>query len=41
MSDDLFPSPECPCGDPQPDADRLYCDACIESMARDMVGDAA
>ncbi len=31
-----FPSPECPCGAPQEDPDRLYCDDCVDSMARKM-----
>ena len=31
-----FPSDRCPCGAPQPDGDRLYCDACIEGMIEDV-----
>lgn len=31
-----FPNPVCPCGDEQPDDHRLYCEDCIERMARGM-----
>lgn len=33
---DPFPNPECPCGDPQPDTERLYCEDCLEQKREDV-----
>lgn len=33
---ETFPTPTCPCGADQSDGERLYCDDCIDSMAREM-----
>ncbi len=30
-----FPTETCPCGDPQPDPEHLYCEDCIDRMARE------